>query len=133
MRVYHEDVDTLGVVYYANILRYMERARTEWLRAQGFAQSELAREHRAAFVVASIEVDYLGPTRFDELLSVGVKMQRCGRAGFVLAQHVSSAGGELRCKALVKVACVDIASFRPRAIPSIMLARISHQDTKSEA
>src|SRR5262245_6512566 len=78
VRVYYEDTDSGGVVYYANYLRYFERARTEWLRAVGFEQPELAKVHQVVFVVRSIAVEYLLPARFNDALAISVELGRAG-------------------------------------------------------
>ena len=117
VRVYWEDTDAGGIVYYANYLKYMERARTEWLRALGCDQNQMRSRHRLQFVVVRTDVEYRRPGRFDDRLDVDVRVQSLRRASIELAQHVRNAGRELLCQAQVRVGCVDIASFRPRGIP----------------
>ena len=116
VRVYYEDTDASGVVYHAAYLAYLERARTEWLRARGWAQETLRQEAGVAFTVAGLRIDYLRPARLDDQLQVSVEVMRQGRASFVLAQNASR-GEETLCRAEVRVGCVDAASFRPRALP----------------
>ena len=117
VRVYWEDTDAGGIVYYANYLKFMERARTEWLRALGCDQARLRARHRLQFVVSRANVEFRQPARFDERLDIGVRIVRMGRASVELAQDVCRFGSELLCRADVRIGCVDIESFRPRGIP----------------
>lgn len=116
VRVYYEDTDAGGVVYYANYLKYMERARTEWLRDSGWGQAELAERHGVLFAVSSIELDYRAPARLDDALEVEARIEATGRARIDFAQRVLRGGREL-CTGRVRVACLDAATFRPRALP----------------
>ena len=117
VRVYWEDTDAGGIVYYANYLKFMERARTEWLRALGCDQTHMRARHRLQFVVARANVEFRRPARFDDRLDVDVRVLALRRASVELAQHVRSAGRELLCHAEIRVGCVDIETFRPRGIP----------------
>lgn len=126
VRVYYEDTDSGGVVYYANYLKFMERARTEWLRAQGVEQDKLVTEQGVIFAVRSAQVDYLKPGRFNQLLSVSVKVAEAGKASLTFEQEVMvkenrQAGGEqcdeVLCRGRIKIACLDAKTMRPRAIP----------------
>ena len=117
VRVYWEDTDAGGIVYYANYLKFMERARTEWLRALGCDQVHMRARHRLQFVVARANVEFRRPARFDDRLDVDVRVLALRRASVELAQHVRSAGRELLCHAEIRVGCVDIDTFRPRGIP----------------
>ena len=117
VRVYWEDTDAGGIVYYANYLKFMERARTEWLRALGCDQAHMRARHRLQFVVARANVEFRRPARFDDRLDVDVRVLALRRASVELAQHVRSAGRELLCHADIRVGCVDIETFRPRGIP----------------
>jgi acyl-CoA thioester hydrolase len=119
--VYYEDTDAGGVVYHANYLKFMERARSEWLRAIGYEQDVLRGEHGVLFAVTRVHVDFVRPARFNDLLTVGVRMLRLGRASLDLDQEVSGGAGELVCRAEVRVACLDGASLRPRPIPVPLL------------
>ena len=123
VRVYYEDTDSGGVVYYANYLKFLERARTEWLRALGFSQSGLAAEQRTVFVVRSLAVDYLKACGLDDTLHITVELTRAGASLMVVAQQVIC-GGEVRVSAEVKLACVDRESFRPVRIPQAIVRRI---------
>lgn len=118
VRVYYEDTDAGGVVYYANYLNFMERARTEWLRFHGFEQTGLQEEHGVIFVVRSVQVEYLRPARFNDLLEVTVRAKAIGRSRIEFAQTVEQAGdGTTLARAAVGVVCVNGESFRPVSIP----------------
>lgn len=117
VRVYYEDTDAGGVVYYANYLKYLERARTEWLRRAGFDQRELAGQRNLLFTVRSVEIEYHMPARLDDRLEVEARILRIGRASIDFAQAVRRDGAEL-CGARVRVACIDAETFRPRALPA---------------
>ncbi|MCA1799167.1 MAG: tol-pal system-associated acyl-CoA thioesterase [Xanthomonadaceae bacterium] len=117
MRVYYEDTDLGGVVYYANYLRFMERARTEWLRAAGVDQTRLLAEHGLLFVIVGCELAYLRPARFDDLLDVSVVPTAKGRSRFTVEQEVRR-GAEVLVTGRVSAACIDAASFRPRGMPA---------------
>ncbi len=116
IRVYYEDTDAAGVVYYANYLRYLERARTEWLGAAGHPLAELERDHGIVFVVRRIEVDYRRPARLFDTLDVTVDVESVGGASLVVRQAVRRAG-EMLVTARVMLACVDRASLKPVRIP----------------
>ena len=123
VRVYYEDTDAQGIVYYANYLRFMERARTEWLRSLGVDQPSLRRDNRI-FVVTRSETDYLLPARFDDELIVTVAVLTQRRASFELAQRVVGAGpaAPLHCRGVVTVACLDAAAMKPARLPDLLLA-----------
>ena len=119
-RVYYEDTDAAGVVYYASYLKFLERARTEWLRALGFEQRRLVGECGIAFVVRSISVEYLRPALLDDLLNVSSTIESVGRVQVVFSQNVlreSAQGAELLLTAKVRIACVDSAHMRAAAMP----------------
>jgi acyl-CoA thioester hydrolase len=116
VRVFYEDTDAGGVVYYANYLKFFERARTEWLRTLGFEQQQLAREQSIFFVVRRVETDYFASARLDDLLSVSVEVEKLGRVAVEFTQEIHSAGVLLtRCK--TKVACVSGELFKSCALP----------------
>ena len=116
VRVYYEDSDAAGVVYYANYLKLMERARTEWLRALGFEQTALSREHGVVFVVRALTVEFLRPARFNDLLEIAVEISGARGSLTELAQAVWR-GEEALVTANVRVACVNTRSFKPVRIP----------------
>jgi acyl-CoA thioester hydrolase len=118
VRIYYEDTDAGGVVYYANYLKYMERARTEYLRQHGFEQDELKRELGVIFAVRSVQVDYLLPARFNDLLHVSASIIKHGRASLTFEQDViRQADNALLCRGEIKVASLDAANFRVCTIP----------------
>jgi acyl-CoA thioester hydrolase len=117
VRVYYEDTDAAGVVYYATYLRYLERARTECLRMLGFSQQNLMQQHGVAFVVRHADVDYLKPARLDDELAVTVAVSSMGASVIVFSQRVLRAA-ELLIAARIKVACVRIPAFSPVRIPA---------------
>ena len=127
IRVYYEDTDTGGVVFYANYLKFFERARTEWLRASEIGQQALAENDHAMFVVKSTAVDYHAPAKLDDELKLTVNVERLGRASVQFLQKAWRINGEepqLLATGRIKVGCVDTQSFRARAIPDHVLARI---------
>lgn len=125
IRVYYEDTDRAGVVYYANYLRFMERARTEWLRSLGFEQDSLSTEKGVIFAVRSASVDFLKPALFNQKLVVGAEIIRRGRASLTFRQDVRREGdNQLVCSGEVKIACLDAASLQPRRIPDFILEEI---------
>jgi len=124
VRVYYEDTDSAGLVYYANYLRYFERARTEWLRALGFEQTELAAQHGVVFVVRSIAIDYLLPARFNDVLSISVEPGNVGASQIVMNQRVLS-GADILVEAKVRLACVNMAAMKPVRIPNLLSMKIS--------
>lgn len=125
VRVYWEDTDAGGVVYYANYLRFLERARSEWLRALGVAQTELAATDGVLFVVRRVEADYLAPARHDDMLQVVCRLAELGRASLVMEQEVRR-GDEALLAARVRVACVRADGFRPARIPTHVLKRLGN-------
>ena len=126
VRVYHEDTDGAGVVYYANYLRYFERARTEWLRAAGFEQTDLAAYFGMVFVVRSINVEYLLPARFNDALSVTLELGDVGASQITLKQRVLREN-ILLVEARVRLACVNIAAMKPVRMPRLLSAALSRK------
>jgi acyl-CoA thioester hydrolase len=123
VRVYHEDADGSGAVYHANYLKFMERARTEWLRSLGFEQTELAARHGVVFVVRSLSIEYLRPAWFNDELRVTVALAEVKGVQLMLGQCVVR-GDEQVARASVRIACVNTASFRPVKIPSDVAAAL---------
>ena len=124
IRVYYEDTDTGGIVFYANYLKFFERARTEWLRAAGVGQQALAHTYGLMFVVRSTALDYHAPARLDDELIVSVVVERLGRASvqfFQEAWRMAPTGRQVLCSGRIKVACVDTGKLRPEAIPAQVL------------
>ncbi len=123
VRVYYEDTDAGGLVYYANYLKFMERARTEWLRELGFEQDALSAEEGVIFAVRAVRVDFYKPGRFNDLLKATVNIRRRGGASLILKQEVRRNATTL-CEAEVKVACLDAQSLSPRSIPNRVVAQL---------
>jgi acyl-CoA thioester hydrolase len=126
VRVYYEDTDLGGVVYYANYLKFLERARTEWLRARGFEQNTLAAVHGVMFIVRSIALDYRKPARFNDELDVTVEPREIGASRIALHQLVRREKEDL-VAAKVEIACVNTATFRPVRIPEPVIAKIGNK------
>lgn len=124
IRVYYEDTDAGGVVFYANYLKFFERARTEMLRFAGFEQDALASEQGILFVVRAVQVDYLKPARFNELLQVTSRVVESKKTSFVCAQEIIR-GADLLCLGSVRIVCVDAWTMRPKAIPSVIMEYLS--------
>ena len=120
LRVYYEDTDLGGVVYYANYLKFMERARTEWLRALGFEMSAMAREHNCQFVVQRAQIDYRGPARLDDSLVATVRLVRHGYARLVLSQDIAkeTADNPPLVAGTITLACLSADSWRPAPMPA---------------
>jgi acyl-CoA thioester hydrolase len=123
VRVYYEDTDLAGLVYYANYLRFMERARTEWLRAFGFEQTELREQWGIVFAVRSVTLDYLRPAVFNDELTVTVESVTARGSRIRLAQRVLRAADALTV-GRIEVACLDMRSLRPARIPQSVLQKI---------
>jgi acyl-CoA thioester hydrolase len=125
IRIYWEDTDAGGIVYYANYLRFMERARTEWLRSLGVEQVRLLREQGLMFVVVNAESQFQRPARYGDLLEVGCEVDKWTKASLTFRQDVYRANAgeerELLVTARVRVACVDAGKFRPKALPDDLL------------
>ncbi|WP_144640705.1 tol-pal system-associated acyl-CoA thioesterase [Bordetella genomosp. 13] len=112
VRVYYEDTDAAGIVFYANYLKFFERARTEWLRALGFNQSELTGRTGRVFVVHSLDMRYRKPARLDDLITIRSRITRVGRASIHFAQRAER-DGELLAEGGIQVCCVDTTHLRP--------------------
>ena len=117
LRVYYEDTDAAGVVYYANYLRFCERARTEWLRELGIGQQTLMASDDIAFVVRSVKADYLRAARLDDALEVTTRISALRGASLLFEQDVQRAG-QLLFSAQVLVACIDQRRQKPTPIPT---------------
>ncbi len=127
LRVYWEDTDAGGVVFYANYLKFFERARTEWLRGLGFSQERLRTDTGAMFVVADTSVRYASPARLDDLIEVTVEPLEIGRVSMSLQQQAWRAGDHaagaprLLAEGRIRIGCVDVGTFAPRRIPTAIL------------
>ncbi len=126
VRVYYEDTDSGGVVYYANYLKFLERARTEWLRARGFDQARLAAERGLLFAVREVHLDLHRPARLDDRLEVTAEVAARRGASLTFAQAVTRHGeADPLCRGRVRVACLDADGFRPRPLPDDLIAEIA--------
>ncbi len=125
VRVYWEDTDAGGVVYYASYLKFLERARSEWLRALGVDQVRLLRDERLQFVVVEANVRYHRPARFDDQLVVSVTLESLRGASIVMAQDIrrGTDGAELLVTATVRAACLDSGSLKPRPLPKALASQ----------
>jgi acyl-CoA thioester hydrolase len=123
VRVYHQDTDAGGVVHHTSYLKFMERARSEWLREIGFSQNELATRMGIVFAVCSIKVDFVKPARLDDRLEVTLNLARRGSASLTLDQEIWL-DAELLCRAEIKAACLDASSFTPVVIPDPIVSRL---------
>jgi acyl-CoA thioester hydrolase len=127
VRVYYEDTDAGGVVYYANYLKFLERARTEWLRRLGFEQDRLLEEYGIIFIVRQVELGYHRPAHFNDLLEVSAKIAQRGKVSLTFQQEVRRQQDHtLLCSGQVKLACVALDGMRPAPIPSRLLQEILH-------
>ncbi len=118
VRVYYEDTDAGGVVFYANYLKFMERARTEWLRQLGFNQDELIVQQNVIFAVRNAQLDYRQPARFNDKLLVSARVVQTGKASLTFEQKVWREDNDaVLCEAKIKIASLDAATFKPCGIP----------------
>ena len=129
VRVYWEDTDGGAIVYYANYLRFLERARTEWLRALGQSQFALAQEPGILFTVVSMQIDYRAPARLDDELEITCEPHAQGPASLRFAQriyrHAQARRAQLLAEAQVRVACVEAGRLRPRRLPEFVRAALA--------
>ncbi len=120
-RVYYEDTDAGGVVYYANYLKFFERARTDFLRTKGISQSQLAEKEGLVFVVRRCEIDYISPARLDDFLEVSVEIKNISAASISIFQKIINTSSSLNlCSLVVEIVCVDLQNFKPKKIPQIL-------------
>mgnify|MGYP003543072263 FL=1 len=123
VRVYYEDTDAGGVVYYANYLKFFERCRTEWMRQVGHDQSQLAADPGSAVMARKAMCEYLKPARLDDQLTIGLEVEKLTRVRVVFRQHVRRGAEEL-VTGTVEIACVDIARMVPAAIPEFLHSKL---------
>ncbi|MBA2674033.1 tol-pal system-associated acyl-CoA thioesterase [Ramlibacter sp.] len=127
IRVYWEDTDAGGIVFYANYLKFFERARTEWLRSLGLEQSRLREESGGMFIVSETSVRYLRPSRLDDELLVTAELESAGGASMTIAQQATLKGSRtLLCEGTIRICWVDTARLKPGRIPPIILQAINH-------
>jgi len=127
VRVYWEDTDAGGVVYHASYLRFMERARTEWLRVMGISQSSYKESTGLAFLVREMQIDFLRAALLDDELVVSVEVKERRAASILFAQTIRRADGSELIRATVRVACVDVSRMRPVQIPADFIPGLSPQ------
>lgn len=132
IRVYYEDTDAGGIVFYANYLKYFERARTEWLRACSIDQSRLADEIGILFVVSRTALDYRAAARLDDLLTITSRLERLGRASVEFAQQAWR-GDVLLATGEIRVGCIERTGFKPAALPPAVFAALSRGPDISRA
>jgi len=120
IRVYYEDTDAGGIVYYANYLKFFERARTEWLREIGVNQQSFLQQ-KLGFVVRKVEMDNLASAKLDDLLEVTSTILTLKRASLVFQQQITNQAKQLICTAQIRIACVDFSQNKPCAIPESIL------------
>lgn len=123
IRVYYEDTDAGGVVFYANYLKFLERARTEWLRELGVQQSALVADEARMFVVHSLDMSYRKPARLDDLITIRSRVTRVGRASIHFDQRAER-DGELLAHGNIQICCVDAVHLRPAALPAVVRAKL---------
>ncbi|MDF1583722.1 MAG: tol-pal system-associated acyl-CoA thioesterase [Methyloprofundus sp.] len=126
VRVYYEDTDAGGVVFYANYLKFYERARTEMLRAMGFEQDELMAQQNVIFVVRSVQVDYLKPAKFNDLLEVSAGLNLVKSASLIFEQSIRRQD-EILSKAIIRIACLDANTMRPQLIPDFLKQALNNE------
>jgi acyl-CoA thioester hydrolase len=127
VRVYWEDTDAGGIVYYANYMKFMERARTEWLRALEVDQLRLKEEHGLIFVVVDVEAHYRSPARYGDQLQVTCRVRETTRASITLDQEVYR-DAQLLLDGRVRAACLDAKTYRPRPLPQELRKQINAGD-----
>jgi acyl-CoA thioester hydrolase len=122
VRVYYEDSDAQGVVYYANYFKFMERARTEWIRSQGIEQDVLMRDERRIFVVVDTEAQFVSPARFNDLLAVTASLLNRSRASFSIEQSIfrNDIDGELLCRGTIRAAFLNADTLKPARLPETL-------------
>jgi len=131
VRVYYEDTDAAGVVYYANYLKFMERARTEYVRALGFEQDDLREQENTLFVVRNVSLQLHKPARFNDELEVVSNIQKTARTNLIFKQTIRCVGEEaILSEAEIQVVSINASSWKPQAIPEIVLQAINNNDSQ---
>ncbi len=126
VRIYYEDTDMQGIVYYANYLKYLERARTEFFRDKGFEQGELMNQQGVVFAARAIQMDYLKPARFNDELIVTTEVVKIKSASLSFQQTIvrAHAKHEIINTAIIKVVCLDVQSMKVKTIPTMMIEQL---------
>ncbi len=125
IRVYYEDTDAAGVVYHSNYLKYMERARTEWLRAIGFSQQVLREETGAIIVISKLDMKFIKPAKLDDLLEVKSTLIKASGASLLFDQSIEKSQEKL-CAARVKGVCLNALTFKPQRLPAALKSKLSY-------
>ncbi|SMN11790.1 4-hydroxybenzoyl-CoA thioesterase family active site [uncultured Candidatus Thioglobus sp.] len=126
IRVYYEDTDSGGVVYYANYLKFIERGRSEYLRDLGFEQDVLTQENNIIFAVRSVNAQYRFPARFNDLLTVQTLIKKVGHASLIFSQKITPSGkNKVLFEAQITIACLHADTLKPCGIPSVILEKIN--------
>ena len=122
LRVYYEDTDAQGLVYYANYFKFMERARTEWIRALGIEQDVMLHDERRCFVVVETQAAFITPARFNDELVATARMSEHSRATFLIEQNIyrNSLDGELLCRGTTKAAFINADTLKPLRLPAVL-------------
>lgn len=128
VRIYYEDTDAAGVVYHSNYLKYMERARTEWLRATGHSHESLREREGIIFVVTDMNISFIKPACMDEQIEVQVSLIGAGGASLRFLQTIFNESEEMVCRAEVDVACLDSGTMKPKRIPNPIKVKLTHVD-----
>lgn len=126
VRVYYEDTDASGVVYHTNYLKFMEQARTEFLRSCGYSHKELIDDENIAFAVRNIKIDYKNPARIDELLNINTRIATLGGSNIIFEQIILNDSKQMKCRADVEIVCVDSKTFKLRRIPDPIREKFNH-------
>lgn len=129
VRVYYEDTDSGGVVYYANYLKFMERCRTEWLRDLGYEQDQLIEQEKLIFAVRSVAVNYRKPAQFNDALTVTAVIERSGKLSIDFKQSILR-GDELLCEGTVRLASIDSETLRPKKLPTDISEKLEQLKTE---
>ncbi len=129
IRVYYEDTDAAGIVFYANYLRYMERARTEWLRSVGYEHDMLKGTHDILFAVKKVSIEYIKPACLDDLLTVTSSLLKKRGASLIFQQTIKNKSNEVLIEAEVKVACLNATTLKATAMPEDLITELANNDT----
>lgn len=126
MRVYYEDTDAAGVVFYANYLKYMERARTEWLRSAGYDHEQLVNDYDLLFAVKDLSINYIKPGKLDDLLTINSELLKKRGASLVFKQTILNEEHETLVKAEIRVACINASTFKAAPMPEKLLKELAN-------
>jgi len=129
VRVYYEDTDAAGIVFYANYLRYMERARTEWLRSVGYEHDMLKNTHGILFAVKNVSIEYVKPACLDDLLTVTSFLLKKRGASLIFQQTIKNKNNDLLIEAEVKVACLNATTLKASAMPKDLITELANNDS----